>query len=707
MSKNMRQKKETPLLNKTPEALVKTIRVKPAALRDETSSGVEVTALPLAAKGGEERKAAPKKAAAKPRKASSKAATPNAVGTSSPEAFLSDFDLHLLGEGNHFHSYTKLGAHIVPDGVHFAVWAPGAQRVSVVGDFNQWNGDSNPMQHRSNGIWSLQIDGLQKGTLYKYEITDEHGAVLPLKADPYAFYSEQAPGNASIVWPLPDVVPYPETLYKNTGQTRNDPVSIYEVHLGSWKRADGNRHLTYRELAEDLVPYVRDLGFTHIELLPITEHPFDGSWGYQPTGLYAPTSRYGTPDDFRAFVQAAHDAGLKVIVDWVAGHFPNDPHGLAGFNGTHLYDHADPRQGFHQDWNTHIYNYGRNEVRNFLLSNALFWIERYGVDGLRVDAVASMIYLNYSREEGQWIPNQFGGVENLEATAFLRRMNELVYGRFPHALTAAEESTAWPQVSHPTEVGGLGFGFKWNMGWMHDTLRYMSKDPIHRRYHHNDLTFGLLYGFSENFILPLSHDEVVHGKGSILRRMPGDDWQKFANLRAYYAFMFTHPGKKLLFMGGEFGQWDEWNHNQSLDWHLLEHAPHHGVQALIRALNGIYRTQPALHRLDCQPEGFEWLESDAAEASVLLYARKGETPDELVIVACNFTPEVRHDYRIPAPLAGTYQTLLNTDEQVFGGSGFAVPERMTTEDIPHHSRPASFTLSLPPLSTVVLKYQRG
>lgn len=623
----------------------------------------------------------------------------NPAGTASP---ISDFDLHLLCEGTHLHAYDKLGAHMAKGGVHFAVWAPSASKVSVVGDFNDWDGNRNPLRPRgSSGIWEGFVSGVKQGALYKYELHSAEGHLLPLKADPFAFYSQHRPDTASVVWPAPKVA----KRIQSASQSIHDPISIYEVHLGSWKRGDGNRFLSYRELADDMIPYVRDMGFTHLELMPVSEYPFDGSWGYQPVGLYAPTSRFGTPEDFQYFIDAAHKAGLKVLIDWVGGHFPSDAHGLAGFDGTHLYNHADPRKGEHRDWNTLIYNYGRTEVANFLLSNAIFWCERYGIDGLRVDAVASMIYLDYSREDGDWIPNEHGGNENLEATAFLRRMNEQLYGNIPTAMTVAEESTAWPQVSRPTSQGGLGFGFKWNMGWMHDTLRYMGMDPIHRRYHHHDMTFGLLYGFTENFVLPLSHDEVVHGKGSILARMPGDDWQKFANLRAYYGFMFTHPGKKLLFQGAEFAQHDEWNHEQSLDWHLLQYEPHQGVQSLVRDLNHLYCRLPALHYHDCDPQGFEWLESDAAEASVLAYARKGQREDELVLVVSNFTPMVRVGYRVPAPLAGTYAEVLNTDSTYYGGSNVGNQGEVHTEATPHHGRDQSVVLTLPPLATIVLQYK--
>ncbi|HTH99232.1 MAG TPA: 1,4-alpha-glucan branching protein GlgB, partial [Stellaceae bacterium] len=481
--------------------------------------------------------------------------------------------------------------------------------------------------------------------------------------------------------------------------------SIYEVHLGSWRRGDGNRYLTYRELADQLVPYAKYMGFTHIELLPPSEHPFDGSWGYQPIGLFAPTSRFGTPEDFRHFVDACHQAGLALWIDWVPGHFPTDEHGLAHFDGTHLYEHADPRQGFHQDWNTLIFNYGRREVRNYLVANALSWLDRFHIDGLRVDAVASMLYLDYSREEGEWIPNAFGGRENLEAIDFLRRMNELVYAEAPGAATAAEESTSWPMVSQPTHVGGLGFGFKWNMGWMNDTLRYIHHEPVHRRFHHNDLTFGLLYAFSENFILPLSHDEVVHGKGSIIGRMPGDDWQRHANLRAYYGFMWGHPGKKLLFMGCEFGQDNEWNYDTSLDWHLLDLPMKQGVQHLVRDLNNLYRTEPALHKLDSHHNGFAWVDASDSDQSVLSFLRFADDKRGTMLVACNFTPVPREGYRIGVPHAGYWAERINTDAQDYGGSGMGNSGGVAAEPIPWHGHAQSLNLTLPPLATVILSHR--
>ncbi len=629
---------------------------------------------------------------------------------------LGDLDIHLLAEGTHLRSFEKLGAHCrVADGtagVHFAVWAPNAKRVSVVGDFNGWDGRCHPMRlHHGAGIWEIFIPGLGQGAYYKYELIGPGGQLLPLKADPYGFHAEVPPRTASVVWDL-DHWTWQDDEWMQGRAARNErhaPMSIYEVHLGSWRRVpdEDNRPLTYRELADQLADYVAGLGFTHVELLPVHEHPFSGSWGYQPVGLFAPTSRFGTPDDFRAFVDRMHQRGIGVIIDWVAGHFPRDPHGLHYFDGTHLYEHEDPRLGLHKDWDTYIYNYGRTEVQNYLYANALYWVEQYHVDGLRVDAVASMLYLDYSREAGEWIPNRFGGNENLDAIAFLRRMNEVVYGETPGAMTVAEESTAWPMVSRPVYLGGLGFGFKWNMGWMHDTLRFMSKDPIHRRYHHDDLTFGLLYAFHENFVLPLSHDEVVHGKGSILGRMPGDQWQRFANLRAYYAFMWAHPGKKLLFMGQEFGQEREWNCEDSLDWHLLdaEDSPYAGVQRLIRDLNAVYREQSALHRLDNEPGGFAWIDCNDRDNSVLSFVRRagdGGNPQGLCLVACNFTPVVRPNYRIGVPHPGLYVELLNSDDARYGGSG-VVNIQLQAEPVPWHGHPWSLGVTLPPLGTTIFR----
>ena len=629
-------------------------------------------------------------------------------------SLLGDVDIHLLAEGRHRRLYERLGAHPHTldgvSGVQFAVWAPNARRVSVVGGFNRWDGRRHPMRKRvENGTWEIFVPGVERGAVYKFEILGADGRVLPLKADPFAFRSEHPPRTDSVVHGLSDIVWRDQQWLERRREAngRDKPISIYECHLGSWARVpeEGNRVLSYGELAARLVPYVRDMGFTHVEFLPISEYPFDGSWGYQPIGLYAPTSRFGTPEDFAAFIQAFHDAGIGVLLDWVPGHFPTDAHGLINFDGTHLYEHADPRQGFHHDWRTLIYNYGRREVANFLVGNALYWLDRFHVDGLRVDAVASMLYLDYSRKPDEWIPNRYGGRENLEATAFLRQFNETVYGEHAGTMTVAEESTAWPAVSRPTYVGGLGFGFKWNMGWMHDTLRFMQREPVHRRWHAEDLTFGLLYAFSENFVLPLSHDEVVHGKGSLIGRMPGDRWQKFANLRVYFGFMFAHPGKKLLFMGGEFAQEREWNHQQSLDWHLLADPLHAGMQSLVRDLNGLYRNTPALHELDCEPEGFEWIEANDPDNSVIAFARRNRAGDRLAVVVCNFTPIVRTGYRLGVPKPGWYSERLNTDSVSYGGSNVGNFGGVGTRDEPAHGRPVSVELTLPPLAMVVLEWQ--
>ncbi|MDE2229601.1 MAG: 1,4-alpha-glucan branching protein GlgB [Alphaproteobacteria bacterium] len=626
-------------------------------------------------------------------------------------SWLGETDLYLLREGTHLEAYRRLGAHpIVPDGVAgvvFCVWAPNAKRVSVVGDFNFWDGRRHVMRfHPGVGVWELFIPGLHEGERYKYEIKTRTGAILPLKADPVAQAAERPPETASLVARIDHHRWNDDAWLAERGRHNlySSPMAIYETHLGSWRRRpeEGNRYLTYRELAETLVPYVKEMGFTHLELLPITEYPFDGSWGYQPTGLYAPTSRYGSPTDFQAFVDACHGAGIGLLLDWVPGHFPDDPHGLASFDGTRLYEHADPRQGVHRDWNTLIYNYGRTEVVEFLLNSALHWFDQYHVDGLRVDAVASMLYLDYSRQPGDWIPNRFGGNENLEAIAFLKRLNEISFARFPGITTVAEESTAWPLVSRPTYDGGLGFGFKWNMGWMHDTLNYMALDPIHRAHHHEQLTFGLLYAFNENFVLPLSHDEVVHGKRSILGRMPGDRWQRFANLRAYYAFMYGHPGKKLLFMGNEFAQENEWNHDQSLDWHLLGDPMHQGITALVRELNALHRRLPALHELDHERTGFEWIDASDRAASVLSFQRNGRAAGDHVVVIVNFTPVVRHGYRIGMPSGAPYREIFNSDDPRYGGSGAGNAGTLAPEALPWHGRDHSLALTLPPLAAIYL-----
>jgi len=623
---------------------------------------------------------------------------------------LGDMDVWLMGEGTHLRPYEVLGAmQRTMEGVagtSFAVWAPNATRVSVVGDFNFWDGRRHPMRcRRECGVWEIFLPGVTAGARYKYEIRSRDGHVLPLKADPFALQAELRPATASVVSALP--VPLPTSDERRKANALNAPISIYEVHLGSWKRRpeDDNRWLNWDELADELVPYAVDMGFTHLELLPVSEHPFDGSWGYQPVGLYAPTARFGGPEGFRRFVDRCHAAGVGLILDWVPAHFPSDAHGLAQFDGTPLYEHADPREGFHQDWNTLIYNFGRTEVRNFLVGNALFWLERYGVDGLRVDAVASMLYRDYSRKHGEWVPNIHGGRENLEAISFLRRMNEVVGSERPEAITLAEESTAFPAVSRPTYLGGLGFHFKWNMGWMHDTLQYIERDPLYRQYHHGEVTFGLVYAFTENFVLPISHDEVVHGKGSMLTKMPGDAWQKFANLRAYYGFMWGHPGKKLLFMGCEFAQGAEWNHSQSLDWHQLEIPAHAGVQALLKDLNKLYRATPALHERDFDGGGFEWIDHDDAQHSVLAFVRRGNSPGSFIVVACNFTPAVRHGYRMGVPEPGVYRERINTDSAFYGGSNVGAPfGEITTQPIPAHGRAQSIELALPPLATVFFEW---
>lgn len=618
---------------------------------------------------------------------------------------LGEMDEYLLGEGTHKRLWQVLGAHVKvhegAEGVHFAVWAPNAERVSVVGDFNIWDGRRHPMRRRGpTGVWEIFIPGLGEGATYKYEIRGPGGALLPLKADPVGFGSEHPPANASVVRRIEGG--FGDQGWMDSRAARHSvsaPISVYEVHLGSWKRAPGDRMLSYQELAEQLVGYAADMDFTHIECLPVSEYPFDGSWGYQPVGLFAPTIRHGTPPEFRAFVDAAHRKGLGVILDWVPGHFPTDAHGLAQFDGTALYEHQDPREGFHQDWNTLIYNYGRTEVKNFLVSNALYWLEEYHVDGLRVDAVASMLYRDYSRKAGEWIPNRDGGRENYEAIAMLRDMNITTYGECPGILTVAEESTAFPGVSRPANWGGLGFGFKWNMGWMNDVLSYMARDPVYRKFHHHQMTFGLVYAWSENYILPISHDEVVHGKGSMLGKMPGDGEQKFANLRAFYGFMWGHPGKKLLFMGQEFAQGAEWNHNQSLDWHQLDLPAHQGVQSLIRDLNRLYRDTPALHVNDCRPEGFDWIEANDAEAGVYAFLRKGDPGDPMVVVAVNMTPVAR-SYRLGLPAPGRWREALNTDASAYGGGNRGNLGGITAEHVPHHGRAQSALAVLPPLSTV-------
>jgi 1,4-alpha-glucan branching enzyme len=627
---------------------------------------------------------------------------------------LSDFDRLLLAEGTHEQAYERLGAHLrVLDGVAgvvFAVWAPNARRVSVVGDFNGWDGRRHPMRlHPGSGIWELFVPGLGEGARYKFELLGPDGALLALKADPYAFeFEAEEPRTASVVVSLAGH-PWGDGAWMAERGRRNAldaPIAIYEVHLGSWRRApeEGGRFLSYRELGEALGDYVRDLGYTHVELLPVGEHPFYGSWGYQQIGAFAPTRRYGSAREFMGFVDALHRRGVGVILDWVPAHFPRDPHGLVYFDGTHLYEHADPRQGEQAEWGTLVFNFGRNEVVNYLLGNALHWLDRYHLDGLRVDAVASMLYLDYAKRPGEWVPNRFGGRENLEAIAFLRRFNEVVYRHHPDVMTIAEESTAWPMVSRPTYVGGLGFGFKWNMGWMHDVLDYMGYDPVYRKYHHDRLTFGLLYAWHENFVLPLSHDEVVYGKGSLYGKMPGDDRQRFANLRALYGFMYGHPGKKLLFMGGEFGQVHEWTHDASLDWHLLGMGPYHrGLQALVRDLNRLYRAEPALHQVDFEPAGFEWMDCADADHSVVAFVRRARDPRDFVLVVCSFTPLPRPGYRVGVPEPGFYREILNTDGAAYGGSNVGSGGGAWAEPRPWTGQPCSLVLTLPPLGVVVLK----
>jgi 1,4-alpha-glucan branching enzyme len=639
-------------------------------------------------------------------------------------AVLGEMDVWLLGEGSHLRPYEILGA--IPGewegvaGTRFAVWAPNANRASVVGDFNHWDGRRHVMRlRRECGVWEIFLPGVAAGARYKFELLDGQGRLLPQKADPYARQSELRPATASVVALMPPVAE--PSAARRAANGLNAPVSIYEVHLASWRRKpeEGGRWLSWDELADTLVPYAKDMGFTHLELLPISEHPFDGSWGYQTLGMYSPTARFASAEDaalgggaagLRRFVDRAHAAGLGVLLDWVPAHFPADDHGLARFDGTHLYEYADPREGFHNDWNTLIYNFGRTEVRNFLVGSALYWLERYDIDGLRVDAVASMLYRDYSRKAGEWIPNVHGGRENLEAISFLKRTNEVVGGERPQAVMLAEESTAFPAVSRPTYAGGLGFHYKWNMGWMHDTLQYMQRDPIHRPYHHGEMTFGLVYAFNENFVLPISHDEVVHGKGSLLAKMPGDRWQQFANLRAYYGFMWGHPGKKLLFMGCEIAQGREWNHDQSLDWHLLEQADHAGVQRLVRDLNHFYKRHPALHSDDFSPAGFEWIDHDDARRCVLSFVRKagaagphGVPP--MVLVVCNFAPVVHEGLRLGVPAAGRWCERVNTDSAHYGGSNVGTPlGQASSEAVPSHGRAQSIVITLPPLATVFLEW---
>jgi 1,4-alpha-glucan branching enzyme len=621
-----------------------------------------------------------------------KAANSVMVRSRSDVGVLTPQDLYLFNEGRHYRAYEKLGAHVMSadgeSGVCFSVWAPNAREVTVIGSFNGWDHDSHPLYPRgSSGIWEGFAPGAEKGSLYKFHIASRHHGYIADKADPFGLLHEKPPRTDSL----------------------HAPVSIYEVHLGSWMRVPGehNRPLTYRELAPRLADYVQRMYFTHVELLPVMEHPFYGSWGYQTTGYFAPTARYGTPQDFMYFVDYLHQHGIGVILDWVPSHFPSDGHGLAYFDGTHLFEHADSRKGFHPDWKTHIFNYGRTEVRSFLLSSAMFWLDKYHADGLRVDAVASMLYLDYSRREGDWLPNQFGGRENLEAIDFLRQFNQEAYGEHPDIQTVAEESTAWPMVSKPVYVGGLGFGMKWDMGWMHDTLKYFSHNPIHRQFHHNELTFRMLYGFTENFVLPLSHDEVVHGKGSLIGKMPGDEWQRFANLRLLFGYMYAQPGKKLLFMGDEFGQVREWTHDSSLEWHVLQYPVHSGLRSWVEQLNRLYREQPALHELDNDPAGFEWIDCNDSMASTLSLLRKGKSSKETLVIVCNFTPVPRLAYRLGVPTGGYWRELLNSDGKEYAGSGMGNAGGVQAEEKPAHGRPYSLSLILPPLAALFLKAEQS
>jgi 1,4-alpha-glucan branching enzyme len=623
---------------------------------------------------------------------------------------LTDVDLHLFHEGSHNRLYQKFGAHTGSidgrPGTHFAVWAPNAERVSIVGDFNDWRPNHHPLQVRNDsGVWEGFIPGVGEGAAYKYSIGSRYKGYRVDKADPFSFHNEVPPRTASIVHGLEYA--WRDGDWMASRGRRNSlraPISIYEVHLGSWMRVpeEGNRPLTYREMASRLGEYVQRMGFTHVELLPVMEHPFYGSWGYQTTGFFAPTSRFGSPQDFMFLVDQLHQRGIGIILDWVPSHFPDDAHGLAFFDGTHLYEHADQRQGIHPEWHSHIFNFGRNEVRSFLLSSALFWLDVYHADGLRVDAVASMLYLDYGRQPGQWIPNQYGGNENLAAISFLQQMNRDIYETHPVVQTIAEESTTWPMVSRPTYLGGLGFGLKWDMGWMHDTLQYLSKDPIYRHFHHNQLTFRGMYMFSENFLLPLSHDEIVYGKGSLLAQMPGDEWQKFANLRLLFGYMYSQPGKKLLFMGGEFGQRNEWYHERSLDWDLTNGPISSGLQRWVEDLNRTYRSRPALFLEDFTPSGFEWIDANDSDKSMISYLRRGGNANEVIAVVCNFTPVPRHNYRIGVPFGGIWQEILNSDATLYGGSGQGNMGSVETAPVPFHGRPSSLTLTVPPLGVVFL-----
>ncbi len=622
----------------------------------------------------------------------------------------SDEDVYLFHEGTNIRLADVLGAHLIGGerGTQFAVWAPNAESVSVIGDFNYWDGRANRLSGIGGGVWHGFIPGIEQGAIYKYRVESRDGRFRADKADPFGFFHEVAPRTASVVWDLSYT--WGDEAWMSDRRAKNSleaPISIYEVHLGSWRRVseDNNRSLSYAELADELIPYVKEMGFTHVEFMPVMEHPFFGSWGYQITGFFAPSSRHGTPQDFMRLVDKFHQNGIGVILDWVPSHFPRDEHGLAFFDGAHEYEPADPRRGFHPDWNSFIFDYGRNEVRSFLLSNALFWLERYHADALRVDAVASMLYLDYSRKPGEWIPNHYGGRENLDAIAFLRRMNQDVYAAHPDTQTIAEESTAWPMVSKPTYVGGLGFGLKWDMGWMHDTLKYMSQDPVYRKYHHHELTFRMIYAFSENFVLPLSHDEVVHGKGSLIGKMPGDNWRKFANLRLLFSYMYAQPGKKLLFMGGEFGQWTEWNHDASLDWQLLDFENHAGLRLLVGDLNRLYRTEAALHWSEYTSAAFEWIDVHDADSNVLSFLRRGPGASDVIAAVCNFSPVPRSNYRIGVPRRGFWKEIFNSDATQYGGTGRGNFGGVETFPVPLHGRSHSLTIELPPLGALFLRLE--
>ena len=635
--------------------------------------------------------------------------TPLTTSSHSEAGLLTEQDLYLFNEGRNYRTYEKLGAHLTSQngeaGTSFSVWAPNAKAVSLIGTFNGWDPRSHPLRAReSSGIWEGFIPGVTKGSIYKFHIVSNHHGHVVDKADPFGILHEKPPRTASVVWDLE--YQWTDQDWMKNRQAKNSlqaPISIYEVHLGSWMREEHNRPLTYREIAPRLADYVRHMHFTHVQFLPVMEHPFYGSWGYQTTGYFAPTARYGTPQDFMYLVDYLHQAGIAVILDWVPSHFPSDEHGLAYFDGTHLFEHADTREGFHPDWKTLIFNYGRNEIRSFLLSSAMFWLDKYHADGLRVDAVASMLYRDYSRKEGEWLPNKYGGRENLEAIDFLRQLNQEVYKEYPGIQTIAEESTSWPMVSRPIYLGGLGFGLKWDMGWMHDTLKYFALDPIHRKYHHNQLTFRMLYGFTENFVLPLSHDEVVHGKGSLIAKMAGDEWQKFANLRLLFGYMFAQPGKKLLFMGDDFGQEREWGHDMSLEWHVLQYPFHNGMLSWVEQLNRLYASEPALHELDTDPQGFEWIDCNDSVASTISLLRKGKSSKQQVVVVCNFTPVPRIGYRLGVPAGGFWRELLNSDAKEYGGSGMGNLGGVMAEKQEVHGRPYSLNLTLPPLAVVFLK----